>query len=440
MNYPSTQFLTRPSYVFSDDKAHTHADKFRGILRYKPLRPSKIIAPQCLFIFDTADRDNANRLYLALKNGIGSFPGIQQFVGIAVSRDKLDALRLPSDLIRGGGAGLYSAVAHHLQNSAPKPDFVFVIGEQKWKFQRPSPYAAIKAALVPFGVPSQVVSKELLRADNQLQFAVPNIALASCVKLGGIPWLIHRPDATPAMVLGIGTTEVPETPDSLRKKFLGFAFCILSNGLYLDMSFFGAAATYDEFLPNLRLGLQETLVRLANEGTSVSRLTVHVSHFERRRTVDTIRDVLEESRNKNQLSMPFEVLRLTQDSPFMVIDPQHPGYVSMEGTVVNLGPEHALVVTEGRQERAKWRGRKPVTLEVHREHAYPETMSFEESLHDTFRLCFVNWRAFNTISVPVSLSYAKLLSERVADMATVEPQIVDQLRQQLSLSRSPWFL
>src|SRR5690349_17914567 len=99
MIYPSSQTLTRPSYVFSDDGLNTHADKFRGILRYKPLRMPKVADPRCLFIFDVADRDDANRLYMALQNGIGSFPGIRQFIGVNVDRTKLEALRLPSQLV-----------------------------------------------------------------------------------------------------------------------------------------------------------------------------------------------------------------------------------------------------------------------------------------------------------------------------------------------------
>jgi Piwi domain len=441
MIYPASQVLSRPSYVFSDDGKNTHTDKFRGILRYKPLHLPRITEPRCLFIFDEADRDEANRLYLAFHKGIGSFPGMRQFIGVTVGRDKLlDALRLPSNTFHGAGKKLYDVVTKFLNDSIQKPDFVYIIGEQRWKYQHPSPYSAIKAALIPFGLPSQMVSKDLLRVENQWQYAVPNVALASLVKLGGIPWLIQRPDSNPAMVLGIGTTLIPETSTSPKKRFLGFAFCMLSNGLFLDLSFIGAAATYDEFLPSLRLGLRETLVRLGTDGRKVSRLTVHVSHFERWKTIQTINEVLDESRGNSQLSIPFEVLRLTHDSPFMVIDPQHPGYVSTEGTVVHLGDNHALIVTEGRQEQAKWRNRKPVTLEVHREHAYPDTMSFEESLNDTFKLCFVNWRAFSTMSVPVSLAYAKMLSDRIAELSLIQPNIVEQLQQQLPLSKSLWFL
>ncbi len=110
MNFPFTQVLSRPTYVFSEDTSKTHADKFRGILRHKPPRPVTLQEPQCLFVFDEADRDDANRLYLALHNGIGSFPSIRQFVGITVTRKKLDALRIPSALMRTGGTELRNAV------------------------------------------------------------------------------------------------------------------------------------------------------------------------------------------------------------------------------------------------------------------------------------------------------------------------------------------
>lgn len=70
MRFPSVRQLKRPVYVFSADGANTHIDKFRGLLRYSPLRPAKNSDPYYLFIFNQDDRAFANQLFFALSNGI----------------------------------------------------------------------------------------------------------------------------------------------------------------------------------------------------------------------------------------------------------------------------------------------------------------------------------------------------------------------------------
>jgi hypothetical protein len=420
-----------------------HTDKFRGLLRFSPFQAAQITNPVCLFIFcdDGRDKDIANELYFILRKGLGSFPGIEQFTGVSISRDRLDALRLDPALFHSDRdySGIYDAVSNHLAASRHRPDIAYVIADEAWKYRRPSPYGAIKAAMVPYSLPSQFVSRQLIRSRTQFQFAIPNIALASFTKLGGVPWRIRRLDSPQAMVIGVGTTTVSDATSDRRKRILGYSICMLSDGLFVDMKFFGAAASHEEFLPQLTAGLRRSLSDHIQK-SDISKLTLHVSHFERRDTVRAIESVLDESRKEFQTALPFELLRLTYDSQFMIFDLDHPGYVPSEGIAIGLSPRHALVVTEGRQETAKWRGRKPVTLEIHREYSSIPTLPLLDSLNDVFQLGFVNWRTFHEKTEPVSLAYAKMLSQRIADMAAVRPSILDDLSQNADFGRRLWFL
>src|SRR6202034_3783603 len=92
----------------------------------------------------------------------------------------------------GGEQQLYASVHAHLEQSQKKPDFAYIIGNSNWKYHRPSPYGAMKAALLQHGVPSQMVTTQLLQAGSQFRFAIPNIALSALAKLGGVPWLVQR--------------------------------------------------------------------------------------------------------------------------------------------------------------------------------------------------------------------------------------------------------
>ena len=111
-------------------------------------------------------------------------------------------------------------------------------------------------------------------------------------------------------------------------------------------------------------------------------------------------------KRKTSQPTPVEVLRLNHDSPFMVMDTDDAGYVAEEGTVVQLANRHSLIVMEGRNEKAPWKGRKPVTLEVQREYASNPALPMTDSLRDLFHLGFVNWRGFGTKTKPATLAYA----------------------------------
>jgi hypothetical protein len=380
-------------------------------------------------------------LYAALRTGIASFPGSHQFVGLSISQDQLDSCRLPTGCFRPGNEKeLYELVKAHLEAATHTPDFAYIIGDNNWKYHRPSPYGAMKAALLQQGIPSQMVTRQLLQSGSQFRFAIPNIALSAHAKLGGVPWLIRRTSESPALVIGIGTTTVWSQSDQARQRYLGYAICMLSNGLFLDLSFFGVSTSHEEFLPKLTEGLGVTLDRLAKTQNKVSRVTLHVSQFERYDTVSAIAELLGKRKQAHPSPLPFELLRLSHDSSFTVMDLDDPGFVAEEGTVVDLAPRHSLVVMEGRNEKASWRGRKPVTLEVHREYVSNPTLSFADSLRDVFHLGFVNWRGFGTKTKPATLAYAKLLSDRVADMASVVPSIIDHMESNVTFGTSLWFL
>jgi hypothetical protein len=426
-------------YVFSEDGANTHVDKLRGLLRYGPLRAATTAEPIYLFIFCQPDRDFANQLYFALRNGIASFPGSHQFVGLPISLERLDPLRLPPDAYQPSRERqLFETVCAHLEKSPTKPDFAYVIGDSGWKYQRPSPYGAIKAALLRGGIPSQMVTKQLLRAESQFRYAIPNIALSVLAKLGGVPWLVRRVGEPPALVIGLGTTAVMDSHGKPHQRLLGYAICMLSTGLFLDLDFFGVASSYEDFIPRLTDGLSATLDRLQQIHTKISRVSLHVSHFERHETIKAIGAVLDG--RKTSQPTPFEVLRLNHDSSFMVMDIDDPGYVADEGTVVQLGSRHSLIVMEGRHEKAPWKGRKPVSLEVQREYASNPSLPLADSLRDLFHLGFVNWRGFGTKTKPATLAYAKLLSDRMADITAVAPEVAEELRDNTPCGTSLWFL
>jgi hypothetical protein len=386
------------------------------------------------------DREHANQLYLSLRNGIAKFPGCKQLTGLSLEVDSVKAVKVPKKDEGNQGRAFFEAIKNQLIENSEKPNFAFVLYSRHPKPHVQDPYYWAKAALTEHGIPSQFVSWELLDSPNQFRYAVSNIALSFFVKLGGIPWSISLERKAPTLVIGIGRAETEDTASSTRHRLVGYAICTLSNGIYLDTSFFPPAETHSRFLDHLKEGLKETLDKMLSRYKEVEKVTIHVTRMERHDTVSAVRDTIRSYEQSSQTPIPFELVRLSEDSDFYVFDLSHRGYVSEEGTIVALGQDHALIVTEGRREKAVWHGRKPVTLEMHRHYASSPTLQIRDTIEDAFYLSSVNWRGFNVITQPISLQYAKLLAQQVAKMSQVEPDICMHIQENKELNTVPWFI
>ena len=141
---------------------------------------------------------------------------------------------------------LYEAVLVAHRTTPDKPDLAYIIGDIGWKYQRPKSRMGRlrRLCFVPV-LPSQMVTKQLLRMESQFRYAIPNIALSTLAKLGGVPWLVKR------------TSELTGSGDRGRHhrryghvrqdppRLLGYAICMLSTGPFLDLDFFGVASTQE---------------------------------------------------------------------------------------------------------------------------------------------------------------------------------------------------
>jgi hypothetical protein len=441
MDLPYAYRLQRPPYSYSEEGTKTDPDKLRGLLRYGPLRLAPVRQPKCLFIFLDGDRGHANKLYLSLRNGVSRFPGCKQLTGIILERDQVEALRIPSVNPANQARAFADEIENYMNGKTEKPDFAFVLHSNQPTVQVEDPYGAAKAALTKHAIPSQYIGWELLDSPNQFQFAISNIALSFFVKLGGVPWSVAFERKAPTLVFGVGSVQVEDKKSKTRVRLIGFATCVLSNGVYLDTSFFPPAETHEQYLENLNTGLREALDRMLNKiKVGLGKVTIHVSQVERRDTIQLIQNIINEYERDQQLPIPFELVRLTADSDFSVLDLSHSGYVSEEGTVVALDQEHALLVTEGRREQGVWRGRKPVTLELRRQYRSSPSLQFKETILDAFYLSSVNWRGFNAVTQPISLQYARLLARQVAKMSHADNSIIAAIQQNNTLNAIPWYI
>lgn len=439
MEFPFSFQLQRPRYAFSEDATRTHVDRHRGLLTYAPLREAPITEPNILFIFVEEDRDHGNQLYLALRNGIAKFPGCKQLIGVHLEKNNVEPVRVSPHEREHIGQAFYRTIIERLERDS-KPDFAFIIHSKQPRSFLDDPYPAAKAALARYGVPSQYVSWELLNSSQQFRFAISNVALNFFVKLGGLPWSVSLQRREPTLVFGIGRATIQNPENRSASKLAGFATCVLSNGVYVNTSFFPPVETEKELHATLAAGVSEALQTVLKDNSTIKKITLHVSRFEKKEVPQVLARAIAEYEREQSIPIPFDIVRLTENSDFAVLDLDDPGYVSTEGTVIGLGRRHALLVTEGRRERDVWRGRKPVNLELQREYASNPGLSMKECVEDAFFLSSVNWRGFNAMNQPITLLYARWLAELIGKMSIVDPDIGVVLQEQSKLHSVPWFI
>lgn len=437
MTYPIVLSFERPLYSYSADGTKFFPDKLRGLLRHGPYREAKTTRPSIAFAFVDSDRDYANRLYLSLRNGIRTFPGSERLVRISITRENIHRIPVPAVSPERQARAFHDAICGYL-DAHGRPDFGFILHTKYPQAGTEDPYDWAKAAFTKYGVPTQVVTRELLQSDQQFAFATTNIALAMLVKLGGIPWTLSIRRDAPTLVIGIGRADTRDASDPSGRWLLGYATCVLSSGLYVKTTFFTPACTERDFLVSLEDGLRDVLSGFCRQ-SELARLTVHVSHFLGHDVYQTIQRTVR-SLARAEPVMPIEVVHVNTDSDFTVLDMADPGYVSPEGTCVVLAPEHFLVVTEGRVEKAVWRGRKPVTLELRRNYKSVSSLSMKETAEDAFWLSGINWRGTNAVSRPISIQYAQLIAQSIVKMAKAVPNIATYIRRQSEMVSAPWFI
>jgi len=136
-------------------------------------------------------RDYANRLFLALKNGVGSFKGVETTFRFPLTKDQVfqvSDFTIANRTIRCGGTFNEDAILNWQgKQSHSVPDMFFVLHPRTSLSEGNTPYYACKARLLTQGILSQNVTADLLGDEAKFQWSAANIALGAFVKLGGNP-------------------------------------------------------------------------------------------------------------------------------------------------------------------------------------------------------------------------------------------------------------
>ena len=406
---------------------------YQGVRAYGPFDNSRVSLGDgsLLFVFPEAMKSLARKLADGWLNGIGSFGGFESMFRVPVATGQaLKYLSIQADLRNQRTAA--EAYRHGIANWAAQPrdrdpSLAIVLVPHSEHWQTDTPYYEAKAAFANLGVPSQMVTSELISDAGRFQWALADIALASFAKLGGVPWTVEAPPGDDDLIIGIGRREVGH--EGQRRRIFGYAVTFVSNGLYRQTWSFTPAADQDTYL--VRLGESVEAALRADLDAQPTRLVIHLAS---RTGAPEIASV-EEAMRRVGVSLPTAFLRLDDSSLWDAADTNEETWAAPKGLVVRLGDRRALLHAEALGPTGPPEG--PLLIELDRRSTV-EDECFDELVAQVFRLAHANWRGFNARSKPATLVYGEQLAGLVGYLGDVQSWDPNLLRS--DLRNRPWFL
>ncbi|HXM80421.1 MAG TPA: Piwi domain-containing protein [Burkholderiales bacterium] len=420
----------------------TGIDRFRGLQQFGPYKALPLDrAPRFSFVFPTEYRDDANKLYLALRNGIGYFKGLERTFRLSLQKDQVEPITgfSISGLSHEEAAKQYAAavISWHAKHST-KPDLCFVIHPKTPDWEESTPYYFCKAQLLQEGILSQGVTHDLIESSTQFDWSVANIALAAFSKLGGVPWIVAQTSQAEHIVVGVGRVHLYDRQTRKTAVSIGFTACFTGTGQFKFTSIGRIARTRDEYFKLLRDTVEGTLSRAIKEGAKPTTLSVHVpkefSNEERRIVTAAAVNVAKSE------AIEINVIRINDEDYLFAVDPATKDGVPPRGTVIEMSAREFMLYTEGREEKQAWSQRTPTALRVvPQDHAVTPLKS-KALIAQINDLSQVNWRGFNARSKPISILYGNLIARTLSH---ISPQSIEKLYGDKALAllqTKMWFL
>lgn len=398
-------------FAFNNRKG---TDKFRGLQEFGPYQQISVNNPPTFgFVFPTSYRDHANRLYLALKNGIGYFRGIESAFRFPLQRDHVFSItdfslpqsRKPQDTARA----YTDAILSWSERNKERPDMFFILHPRTPNWEDNTPYYHAKATLLERGILSQSVTSDLIDDSSIFKWSVANIALAAFVKLGGVPWLIDGYELDQDLIIGVGRADVFDPHERTATRYIGYTACFSASGNFKFITLARIAATKKEYLESLSNVVSESIAKANQSGGHISSLTLHlpkeIGYEESEAVAKVVRE--QEAKTFAQISL----VKITDEGSYFAVDESSPDGMPSRGTVIQTSDREYMLYTEGREEKQSWRNRIPTALRIapkFEDRVPSQTLEIIRQVHN---LSQVNWRAFNARSRPISILYGELIAK-----------------------------
>jgi hypothetical protein len=429
------RILAAPRLSFSralPSRVHTHP--YRGMQTHGPFDSSRVVVGpgSVLFVFPESLLDQARTLARALLKGHGNFPGFEALFRVPFGNDNVANLQIDTKLNDPAQAALdyrtqIEAWNRNHREAAPQLALVLVPHSERWETDRA--YYEAKSMFARLGIPTQMVTSELLADEREFQWSIANIALAMFAKLGGVPWVVEAPPNESDLIVGVGRAEVRR--GTANERIFGYAVTFTSNGAYRHLWGFTPAGDEATYGARLEEALTSALTEDVDRDQPFERLVVHLTKRTGRREIEAVRTAIEHAR----VPLKAAFVRLDDSTLYDIADGGTDTLAPPKGLAVRLSARRVLLQAEGLGPLGPPEG--PILLELD-ERSDVGSEAVDGLAEQAFRLALANWRAFNARSQPVTLAYGELLAKLVGYLEEVETWDPSSLRSELR--ERPWFL
>lgn len=372
-----------------------------------------------LFIYQ--NRDDANNLYLYLRNGLKHFPGLLSYTGIPVSLPDHkglkynDAAALPKEL--------EDFLLKEYQDEIYPETLAIIIGPFK-KFEsneeESNVYYKVKKLLLDKGISSQFINSSTIK-DPNFHYALPNIAVAILAKLGGIPWKLANKKYN-ELVIGFNTIRY------LDNTFLGSAVFFDNKGKLGRVHGFPQADSR-----GIIRHLKSAILQYSKDFGEPDRLVIHYYKPPQEKELKNIEFLLKDEMN---LPTPFAVVEVNDSKTKMEIcfDTEYRMGMPESGTYVKVGWNEYLLFNNNRYQKNPVR-RIEEELPIKVKISFADTGGFhhKELITQVYEFSRIYWKGLKQQSQPVTTKYSKM----IADFSS---KFGGEIPDNWVAQKTPWFI
>jgi hypothetical protein len=312
-----------------------------------------------------------------------------------------------------------------------------------------NPYYAGKAFFLTQQVPVQDFRIETAStADEQLQYSLNNMALATYAKMGGIPWLLKAsPTVAHELVIGLGSAQFKNSRFGSGRRMVGITTVFSSDGNY-RVSSISRVADIDGYAAALLTSLRATVSRIKADMNWQSRdhvrLIFHAFKPFKNIEAQAIKELMVEL---GDFDIEYAFLHVVQNQPLILFDKSQQGagkgtrkkgvYAPIRGSFMHLSPSETLLALVGPSEvrRPEHGMPSPLLLRLHGDSTFTDMTYLTRQL---FQFSCHSWRSFFPGELPVTIKYSDLIALLLGNLAGIPAWNPDAMLGRLANTR--WFL
>jgi hypothetical protein len=394
--------LTGSDYRFG--KQGTGQDVMKGLLKNGPFRSLSTKTLMCFFIYRKQDhltKEKLSQLFFPEENDKGL---IAYAKGGVYYKQQLDIVLAPEmDITQQVEQAMQyasiSADSHYLAFYLSPYD------RYDSNSRRHQVHYRIKEVLLQRQVASQTISIDKVNAKGtNIQYWLPNIAMAAVAKLGGIPWVLNK-SAEKSLVVGFGIYQ----PKKYHLRYVGSSFCFGQDGTFEEFDYFD-----EQMVSGIAAKLEQALKRYQMLYGNPKQMVIH---YHKRISNKEFEPILKKI-HAFDVGIPVFVVKVnsTRTVEYFVRDLLDSAKLPKDGSVFRLKKNDYLMYINTYKGIGK-PAAQPMPVRCYLTASDNNLLNDEEQvqglLQQLYDFSHLHWRSLRQPSIPVTVMYPTLLASHI---------------------------